>query len=157
MSTGNANPQVFTVQAVATMSAQQVAQLLQSKVATIATLQHQLDWFKRQLFGKKSERFAPEPDPQQMHLGQILDALAVPCEQPQAGSTVPTHTRRKPSRDFADEGCHAPFFDQAVVPAQTIEVPNPEAQGLAPEQYEVIGEKVSHRLAQRPGSFVVLK
>jgi transposase len=39
----------------------------------------------------------------------------------------------------------------------TIEVLSPEAQGLAPEQYEVIGEKVSHRLAQRPGSFVVLK
>ena len=42
------------------------------------------------------------------------------------------------------------------MPVLTIEVPNPEAQGLAPEQYEVIGEKLSHRLAQRPGSFVVL-
>ena len=52
MSTGNANPQVFTAQAVASMSPQHVAQLLQSKAATIATLQHQLDWFKRQLFGK---------------------------------------------------------------------------------------------------------
>jgi len=28
---------------------------------------------------------------------------------------------------------------------------------IAPEEYKVIGEKVSHRLAQRPGSFVVLK
>ena len=31
----------------------------------------------------------------------------------------------------------------AVVPVQTIAVPNPEAQGVAPEQYEVIGEKVT--------------
>ena len=117
------------------------------------------DRFRRQLFGKKSERFAPEPDPQQMHLGQWLgDAcvLPVPPEQP-AGSTVPAHTRRKPSRDFADDSRDAPFFDATVVPVQTIEVPNPEAQGLAPEQYEVVGQKVSHRLAQRPGSFVVLK
>jgi len=70
---------------------------------------------------------------------------------------VPVHTRRKTRSDFADEGRNAPFFDEAVVPVQTIEVPSPAAQGLAPEQYEVIGQKVSHRLAQRPGSFVVLK
>jgi len=124
------------------MSPQHVAQLLQSKAATIVTLQHQLDWFKRQLFGKKSERFAPEPDPQQMHLGQMLDDVLALPEQVEAGSTVPAHTRRKPSRDFADESRDAPFFDAAVVPVQTIEVPSPEAQGLAPEQYEVIGEKV---------------
>ena len=28
---------------------------------------------------------------------------------------------------------------------------------LTADQYEVIGEKVSHRLAQRPGSYVILK
>ena len=58
MSTANAQ-QVFTAQAVASMSPQHVAQLLQSKAATIATLEHRLAWFERQLFGKKSERFAP--------------------------------------------------------------------------------------------------
>lgn len=159
MSTANAQ-QVFTAQAVASMSAQHVAQLLQSKAATIATLEHRIAWFERQLFGKKSERFAPEPDPQQMHLGQLfgqeLGELAVP-EQPEVSSTVPAHTRRKSRGDFTDDAGQAPFFDAAVVPVQTIEVPNPEAQGLQPEQYEVIGQKVSHRLAQRPGSFVVLK
>ena len=51
MSTANVQ-EVFTAQAVASMSPQHVAQLLQSKAATIVTLQHQLDWFKRQLFGK---------------------------------------------------------------------------------------------------------
>ena len=76
MATGNAK-QVLTAQAVASMSPQHVAQLLQSKAATIATLQHQLEWFKRQLFGKKSERFAPEPDPLQMHPGQMLEDLAL--------------------------------------------------------------------------------
>ena len=160
MSTASAQ-QVYTAEAVATMSAQHVAQMLQSKAATIATLQHQLDWFKRQLFGKKSERFAPEPDPQQMHLGQLLGELAALPVQPEVASTVPaplpTHTRRKARSDFADESGDAPFFDATKVPVQTIAVPNPEAQGLAPEQYEVIAEKVSHRLAQRPGSFVVLK
>ena len=107
MATGNANTQVFTAQAVATMSPQHVAQLLQSKVATIATLEHQLDWFRRQLFGKKSERFAPQPDPQQMHLGQWLgDAcvLPVPPEQP-AGSTARERFAQH-SSDAACTGCH---------------------------------------------------
>jgi transposase len=157
MSTARAHQQVFTAEAVAAMSPQHIAQVLQLKTAVITSLEHQLDWFKRQLFGKKSERFVAEPDPQQMHLGQVLGELAVPSEQPEAGSTVPAHKRRKARSDFADESRDAPFFDESKVPVQTIEVPNPEAQGLRPEEYEVIGEKVSHRLAQRPGSFVVLK
>ena len=157
MSTARAHQQVFTAESVASMSSQLIAQMLQSKTATIVTLEHQLEWFKRQLFGKKSERFAPEPDPQQMHLGQLLGDLPAAAEQPEAGSTVPAHKRRKPRSDFADESRDAPFFDESKVPVQTIEVPNPEIQGLQPEEYEVIGEKVSHRLAQRPGSFVVLK
>ena len=43
------------------------------------------------------------------------------------------------------------------MPVEVIVVPNPETAGLAAEDFEVIGEKVSHRLAQRPGSYVVLK
>ena len=43
------------------------------------------------------------------------------------------------------------------MPVEVIVVPNPEIAGLAAEDFEVIGEKVSHRLAQRPGSYVVLK
>jgi transposase len=124
----------------------------------VAELKRQLEWFKRQLFGRKSERFAPLPDPQQMHLGELL-AQELPSmpQQPDAGQHVPAHTRRKPRSDMADDGGCASFFDAAKVPVQTIVVANPEAQGLSPDQYEVIGEKTSLRLAQRPGSYVVLK
>ena len=132
-----------------------VQQLVRAQAAQIQALSAQLEWFKRQLFGKKSERYAPEPDAQQMHLGELM----APPEQPIAvpEQDVPAHKRRKARSDFADERTSAPFFDEAKVPVQTIEVPNPEAQGLSADQYEVIGEKVSHRLAQRPGSYVVLK
>lgn len=135
--------------------AQEVVALRQQ----VAELQRQVQWFKRQLFGAKSERFAPEPDPQQMHLGQML-GQELPVPPSQAGGQqqqVPAHTRRRPNSDFADDGASASFFDEGKVPVQVIEVPNPEVQGLQPEQYEVIGEKTSHRLAQRPGSYVVLK
>jgi transposase len=40
---------------------------------------------------------------------------------------------------------------------EVIEVPNPEVEGLSPESYEVVDEKVTYRLAQRPGSHVVLQ
>lgn len=131
----------------------QVAHLLQR----IDVLEQQVEWFKRQLFGTKSERFAPQPDPQQMHLGEVLGQELPASAAPAAGSSVSGHTRSKPRRDFTDDGNSAPFFDESKVPVQIIEVPNAEAAGLAPEQYEVIGQKVSVRLAQRPGSFVVLK
>jgi transposase len=150
---------------VAALDAQHVARLLQAKDAAldqlkqqIKTLEHQLEWFKRQLFGSKSERFAAMADPQQMHLGQVLgQELPVPAPTGEREQQVPSHTRRKPRSDFAEDGANAPFFDESKVPVQTIEVPNPEVKGLRPDQYEVIGEKTSHRLAQRPGSYVVLK
>ena len=135
----------------------QIARILQSQASQIDELTRQVEWFKRQMFGRKSERFAPQPDAQQMHLGQVVGDLPVPPAQSDASSPVPAHKRRKPRSDFADDGVGASFFDEARVPVETIVVPNPEAQGLSPEHYEVIGEKVSHRLAQRPGSLVVLK
>lgn len=157
---------VLNAAEVAALDAQHVARLLVAKDAAIdqlkqqvQTLQHQLEWFRRQLFGSKSERFAPQPDAQQMHLGQVLGQdLPVPPSNDDSGEQqVPSHTRRRPRSDFADDSASAPFFDDSKVPVLTIEVPNPEVKDLAPDQYEVIGEKTSHRLAQRPGSYVVLK
>jgi transposase len=142
---------------VTVLGAQHVAELLQGQAALIDTLKHQVEWFKRQLFGHKSERFAATPDPQQMHLGQVLGQELAASPAPETEQQVPAHTRRKARSDFTDESASAPFFDESKVPVQTIEMPNPEAQVLDPGQYEVIGEKASYRLAQRPGSYVVLK
>jgi transposase len=50
-----------------------------------------------------------------------------------------------------------PFFDETRVPVQIIRVPNPQGQSLTPDQYAVVTEKVTYRLAQRPGSYVMLK
>lgn len=67
------------------------------------------------------------------------------------------HTRRKARSDFADDKASLPWFDESKVSVQTIEVPNPEAQELEPDRYEIIGQTVSHRLAQCPGSYVLLR
>lgn len=120
----------------------------------IAELKRQLDWFKRPLFGTKSERFVPEGNPQQLHLG---DALPIPDSVAQETQTIPAHTRRVATSDLADETQSLPFFDASKVPVETITLNHPDAETLRPEEYEVIGEKTSYRLAQRPGSYVVLK
>ena len=161
----SAAQRVLNAAEAAALDAQQLARLLAVKDLAIdqlrqqvQTLQHQIEWFKRQIFGAKSERFAPLPDAQQMHLGQVLGQdLPVPPASDAGAQQVPSHTRRKPRSDFADDSASVPFFDESKVPVLTIEVPNPETKDLAPDQYEVIGHKESHRLAQRPGSYVVLK
>jgi transposase len=119
----------------------------------IAALEHQLEWFKRQLFGEKSERRQVEVPPAQMSLGEGLGA---PAEDPAAKRTVDAHQRRVSAKRDADDGEAALFFDERV-PVEIIQVPNPEIADLPADAYEVIGEKVTHRLAQRPGSYVVLK
>jgi hypothetical protein len=52
--------------------------------AQIAALTHQLEWFKRQLFGEKSERRHLQVPPEQMSLGEGLGA-----PQPQVPPTQP--------------------------------------------------------------------
>jgi transposase len=116
---------------------------------------HQLEWFRRQLFGQKSEKRPLAPHPAQMHLGE----LPIPEAPPDApGKPVAGHTRRTPRTDFAqDKDESALFFDEARVPGRDHRRRQPRGRGARRTQYEVIGEKVSHRLAQRPGSYVILK
>ena len=118
-------------------------------------IKHQLEWFKRQIFGQKSEKRVVAPPPGQMHLGE----LPIPETAPTVpGKLIPAHVRQPRQTDFAKcEENSGLFFDEKRVPVETIAVANPEVEGLAPGDYEVIGEKVSHRLAQRPGSYVILK
>lgn len=121
----------------------------------LAVLQHQLDWLKRQMFGEKSERRLLEVPSEQMSLGEgwasDAQATAVPTRH------IGAHTRRQGSEKPAEGDDEAALFFDDSVPVEIIEVPNPEVEGLDEEDYEVIGEKVSHRLAQRPGSYVILK
>ena len=123
----------------------------------IADLRRQLAWFQRQIFGQKSERRPLVADGVQGSLGEPFDAIPEVLPAPKK-SRVEAHERlHKPKApgEGADESTL--FFDDKRVPVEVIPVPNPEMEGLTPDAYEVIGEKVSHRLAQRPGSYVVLK
>lgn len=140
----------------ASYSPAQLIALVHTLAASVHSLQHQLEWFQRQLFGSKSERLRVLENAQQLALGEVLAPPQEPA--PAKERLVAAHTRREPQRDAAvGEADSVPFFDEARVPVETIDLAHPEIEGLSPDQYEVIGEKVSYRLAQRTGSYVVLK
>jgi transposase len=122
----------------------------------VTELRDQLAWFKRQLFGQKSERRVVEPSPDQGFLGESFAALP---ESPLDAKTssVQGHTRKAKTKSPSAADESTLFFDEDKVPIETIRLEAPEVVGLSAGQYEVISEKVSYRLAQRPGSFVVLK
>jgi transposase len=131
---------------------------IESLAHRLAQANHRIEWFERQYFGTKSERLRVLQNDQQLSLGEVLGS-APAQETPAKERAVVAHTRRDVRRDAVAEAQaeSQPFFDENRVPVQVIPVPNPEAEGLSADEYKVIGEKISYRLAQRPGSYVVLK
>jgi transposase len=123
-----------------------------------ADLKRQVEWFKRQLFGRKSERRLREPDAQQLPLAGLLPGGTNPTDAPPPPTeTVKAYQRRARLSSFADTPDESGLRFDSSVPVEVIELPNPELVGLTADEYEVIGEKVTYRLAQRPGAYVVLK
>ena len=101
---------------------ERIVELVQTNVALqrdleamrleFTALKHQLEWFRRQLFGQKSEKRLVSPDPTQLRLGE----LPIPDTQPDApGKTVAGHTRRASHTDFAQgKDDSALFFDETL-------------------------------------------
>jgi len=137
------------------LSAPQLVDLVGKLEREVVNLRRQVAWFQRQIFGQKSEKRHPDPEGVQGILGIGFDAVP-DTSLPGKKVVVAGHERKsKPVGNGADES--SLFFDEKRVPVEVIAVPNPDMALLKPDQYEVIGEKVTYRLAQRPGSYVVLK
>ena len=122
-------------------------------------LEAQLHWFKKQIFGKKSERrLHPIESPAQLCLGESLlprDGDRPVGDTKAKGSMVRAH-RRRPHVETESPDESGLRFDDSV-PMKTIRVPNPELERLGEENLRQVTEKVTYRLAQEPASYVVLK
>ncbi len=121
----------------------------------IDQLRHQLDQLKRMIFGQRSERHI-EPDPRQLSLGEGLGS-DVSDDLPAEQETI-TYERGKGKKKRApdcvtDSGLR---FDDGVE-VKTIRLSPPEIEGLDDSDYDIVDTRVSHRLAQRPASYVVLR
>ena len=123
-------------------------------VAELASVNHQLDWFKRQLFGEKSEKRLDIDPAIQNSLFAQLDIDPPPQKMPET-ETITYSRKKKKTRDGAVNDSGLRFSDD--VPREVFVLKDPEMEALDSDQYDVIGEKVSHRLAQRPGSYLILE
>ena len=127
----------------ASMTQDDVVALLDSH----AELKQQLDWLKRQLFGEKSERRVMDSTGRQYFLGEL----------PAAVDPLPTESvaayRRRSSGAVVDDDAPLRFDD--TVPVEVIHIPPPP--GVSPDSHIKISEKTTDRLAQRPGSHVILR
>lgn len=116
-------------------------------------LQHQLDWFKRQLFGRKSEQRLVDIPAEQ---GQLFGDTAIESTVQPDTKTIAAHQRRqkqRPEDTVLDKGLR--FTPD--VPVKVIEVTPDALKGVSADEYQILGYDSAYRLAQRPGSYVILE
>ena len=112
-------------------------------------LQSQVDWFNRQLFGEKSEKYHSDKNLEALPLFEQLDESC--SEVPQESTEVKPHVRKKRGKTQSlgnndDSGLR---FDDKVEIVEEEFYPD-EIKELSPENYEIIGKEVSDRLASKP-------
>ena len=117
-------------------------------------LQAQLTWFKRQIFGNKSEQlqYLDNPDQAELQLGSKPDIEAPVIEQ-----EIKSYKRRQKKSKSGTPDDSGIQFDENEVDVLVIEIPCPELDGEQADDYEVIGTTVDYRLAQRRSAYVMLK
>jgi transposase len=133
-----------------TMEHEDIVALLtshQDLTARFEEQKRQLEWFKQQLFGEKSERRFIDSDSRQLALGEWRSSVIAGKE-----TAVAEHRRR--SRPKSDE----PTLEDAVrfddtVPVEEVRLPHPPID----DEHEIVSEKTTLRLAQKPASYVVVK
>lgn len=113
----------------------------------ILYLEEQLNWFKRQLFGKKSERDVTHVDAKQLELEGFE------CLQKGEAQTksVAAHNRRKPE----NKGKESIILPKDL-PLETVILDIPEEQKICQETgvpLVKIGEEATYKLSYKPGSF----
>jgi transposase len=135
---------------------QMVLQLLadvDDKAHRLQDLQHQLEWFKRHTFGRKSEKY----DPKEKLLFDLLDKIEAVEKETSLGNEATGRqpgktTKAKPSR----RNGRKPL--PADLPRERIEhTPSPEALQCSAcgKEKQRIGEEVTEELDYVPASFVV--
>jgi transposase len=113
----------------------------------IIDLEEQLNWFKKQIFGQKSERDVSHVNPNQLEL-EGFEAIGKTEQQTKA---VAAHTRRKPNRN-GQESIVLP----KDLPVETVIIDIPEEQKICKETgapLVKIGEETTYKIAYKPGSF----
>lgn len=117
----------------AALSAPQLVERVGKLEHEVLNLRRQVAWFQRQIFGQKSEKCVLTLDPLQGTLGVDFGAVAGTALAAKK-TVVAGHERKTEPASSIDEPTL--FFDEKKVPVEVIAVPNCDAEGLTPDQYD---------------------
>jgi transposase len=112
-------------------------------------LEEQVAWFKRQIFGKRSERVVSDLNAQQL----TFDGFENLASKGKKKKTVNSHERSPPNREGKDK---ITLSDDLPVKTTILDIP--EEQKVCPETGQAlvqIGVEISHKLAHQPGSYYI--
>lgn len=113
-------------------------------------LNEQLEWFKRQIFGKRSEKVIEKSNEHQLVFEGFENSQE---EKEEKKKAIAAHTRRKPNRNGQDA---ISIPDDLPVKSTFLDIP--EKEKVCPETGKSlvqIGTEVSHKLAHEPGSYYI--
>jgi transposase len=125
--------------------------LLNSKVLQLSEensyLKEQLAWFKRQVFGKSSERIVSHLNAQQLE----FDGFETSSQEVEKKNIV-AHSRANPKRTGEDKISLPPDL-----PVQTVILDVPEEEKISKEGEPLIqiGVEITHKLAHQPGTYYI--
>lgn len=134
---------------------------LASVTQKLTDVERELAWFRKQIFGQKSERRIVTPAASSLGVQQWLGEAFEPKEEQLpvvAGETVKEHVRRRSKRADVTMGDAESLlrFDPSL-PVEEVTLPAVGIKGLSEEQYEVVDREESYKLAQTPSSYVILR
>lgn len=116
----------------------------------VTHLKEQLEWFRRQIFGQRSEKVKDISNDRQLLLPGFETLQEEPSEEKRE---VAAHQRRKHRRHGKDK-----ISLPADLPKERIVLDLPEEEKICPKTgrpLAKIGEEVTHKLAQKPGSYYI--
>lgn len=118
----------------------------------IVYLEEQLEWFKKQIFGKKSERIVDSHREDTLYLPGFEEFFKNK-EAEEKKQLVPAHERRKAKRTGQDA---ISFPDDLPVERRVIDIPDEEKVCSETGKPLVkIGEEITTKLAHQPGSYYI--
>src|SRR5208283_3137349 len=120
--------------------------LLKGKVQELT---EQVEWFKRQLFGKKSEKIVDLKNEEQLYFDGFDKLAKLPSEK----QKIPGHERDKRQSNGKDK-----ITLPADLPKESQILDVSEEEKVCPETGKPlvkIGEEVTSKLAYKPGSYYI--
>jgi len=119
----------------------------------VTHLNEQLNWLKRQIFGKRSERIIDDQGKYEILHFPYYDELESEESTSSPTTVVPEHKRRKTKSSGKDK---ISFPDDLPVESTVIDLPEKEKiENELGKPLERIGEEVTQKLAHKPGSYYI--